>query len=172
MLQVFHVDVASVSCGCCKCRSRFCICCNSCTHMLQVSILNFICFLYTYVASVSNAYLKCFICLFFMLQMLHLDVSKVDQLLHMLQCDSPTSASRIRSRGEADAVGALLSVAALWGYRRALVCCGVTGALLLRGQDGARFCYAGTGRGCGRYTRTGAVCGHLLWSDIRTLAFL
>ena len=66
--------------------------------------------------------------------MLHLDVSKVDQLLHMLQCDSPTSASRIRSRGEADAVGALLSVAALWGYGRALVCCGVAG---LR----ARYCY-------------------------------
>jgi hypothetical protein len=34
-------------------------------------------------ASVSDACFKCFICLFFMLQLLHMDVSKVDRVVHM-----------------------------------------------------------------------------------------
>jgi hypothetical protein len=33
ILQVFHTDVAKVDRGCC-------ICCNSCTHMLQASVPN------------------------------------------------------------------------------------------------------------------------------------
>jgi hypothetical protein len=37
MFQVFHRYVAIVSCGCCKCRSRCCICYNGCTRMLQSS---------------------------------------------------------------------------------------------------------------------------------------
>ena len=119
---MFHLDVASVSCGCCKSRSRCYICCNGCTRMLQASVSNvssiflhvcckygyvdvayvfthmlrvfylmlrmfamvFKCFSYVF-ASVSSAFRRMF-------EPLHLDVSKVDQLLHMLQRD-PSSAA-------------------------------------------------------------------------------
>jgi hypothetical protein len=55
----------------CKCFIRmFAYVCNGFQMFLGVS------------ASVSHACFKCFIC-FFMLQLLHLDVSKVDRVLHM-----------------------------------------------------------------------------------------
>jgi hypothetical protein len=40
VFQLFHRYVVSVLCGCCKSRSRCCICCNGCTHILQASVLN------------------------------------------------------------------------------------------------------------------------------------
>jgi hypothetical protein len=52
--------------------------CNGFQVFLQV--------FHTYVSSVSSAYRSMF-------QMLHLDVLKVDRVLHMLQRDSPTAAS-------------------------------------------------------------------------------
>jgi hypothetical protein len=59
------------------------------THMLQVFYLDVIyvcndfkCFL-TIFASVSSACFKCFICLFYMLQVLHQNISKVDRILHL-----------------------------------------------------------------------------------------
>jgi hypothetical protein len=37
---MFHLDVASVLCGCCKRRSRCCIFCNGCARILQAFIPN------------------------------------------------------------------------------------------------------------------------------------
>jgi hypothetical protein len=73
MFQLFHANVAKIDLDvvyvvmvvhvCCKCLSQC-----------------FICLLYTYVARVSDACPKCFIYLFFcMLQVLHLDISKIDR---------------------------------------------------------------------------------------------
>jgi hypothetical protein len=49
---MLQVHVLSVSCGCCKSRSGCCICCNDCTHILQVPVLMFLLFFQTYVVSV------------------------------------------------------------------------------------------------------------------------
>ena len=38
VFQIFRRYVSSVSCGCYKSRSRCCVCCNSCTCMLQAFI--------------------------------------------------------------------------------------------------------------------------------------
>jgi hypothetical protein len=92
---MLHAYVSSVSEVCC-------ICCNSCTCMWQTSVPNVssvfrrmlqvclskccICFthrlevFYVDVAYVCNGFHVFFFC---MLQVLHLDVSKVDQVLHM-----------------------------------------------------------------------------------------
>jgi hypothetical protein len=40
IFQVFHLVVASVSCGCCKSRLGCCLCCNGCTCMLQEFVSN------------------------------------------------------------------------------------------------------------------------------------
>jgi hypothetical protein len=112
----------------------YCICCNSCTRMLQASVpeltfhlyfqmyvesvfISIFYMFYTYVASVlsgfciylqwfssvfqvsfasvSEAYFKLFHLSFRrMLQVLHLDISKVDRVLHMLQCHPPVAAAR------------------------------------------------------------------------------
>jgi hypothetical protein len=40
MFQMFHLDVASVLCGCCKSRLECFICCNGCTRMLQAFVHN------------------------------------------------------------------------------------------------------------------------------------
>ena len=56
MFQVFHMfytHVESVSSGCCKSRSRCCICCYDYTRMFE-----------TYVSSVSDICCKCFIWMF------------------------------------------------------------------------------------------------------------
>jgi hypothetical protein len=66
MLQVFYLDVAYVSHVCCKVLSGCCICCNDFQEFLGVF------------ASVSNICRKCFSCFERMLQVLHLDVAKVD----------------------------------------------------------------------------------------------
>jgi hypothetical protein len=67
MLQAFHMDVASVSYGYCKSRSRCCICFAMATHVFQVfscvlqvfQIYVCKCFsFWTYVASVSSEYCK------------------------------------------------------------------------------------------------------------------
>jgi hypothetical protein len=44
-------------------------------------------------ASVSDVCCKCFSCFGCILQVFHLDVSKVDQVLHMLQWDRPIVAA-------------------------------------------------------------------------------
>jgi len=107
--------------------------------------------------SVSDACFKCFICLHRILQVLHMDVLKVDRVLHMVQCDplvaapaaiagrhhgSPceclktadVSAARILRRGEAST---LLSVMALRVY-------GLASVMRTRWP---RLCYVGTGQG-------------------------
>jgi hypothetical protein len=80
------MHVASVSCGCCKSRSRCCICCNGYTCMLQVSIPNVSAVsdvwymrVYLGVAYVSHLCCKCFIR---MLHMFHIDVAYILQWLH------------------------------------------------------------------------------------------
>jgi hypothetical protein len=50
-------------------------------------------------ANVSDAYCSCFICLQTHVAMFHLDVSKVDQVLYMLQCDSPATVACCSSWG-------------------------------------------------------------------------
>ena len=60
------------------CLSRCCICF---THI--ASVLSRCCVCLQWFSIVSYACFECFICLFFMLQVLYLDVSKVDQVLHM-----------------------------------------------------------------------------------------
>jgi hypothetical protein len=54
---------ASVSYGCCKSRSEYCICCNGYRRMLQVSIQN--------ISSTSDVCCKCFIWMLHMLQWLY-----------------------------------------------------------------------------------------------------
>ena len=69
MLQVFHMDVAKVD-------QRCCICCNSCTRMLQTSIPNVssvfsdVCYkcVYLDVAYVSHI---CFLCMFKIVHLIH-----------------------------------------------------------------------------------------------------
>jgi hypothetical protein len=51
-------------------------------HMLQACLSGCHIF-HTYVVSVSDSCFKCFICLFFILQVLHMDVSKVNRVLYM-----------------------------------------------------------------------------------------
>jgi hypothetical protein len=72
--QVFHMfqtHVTSVLFGCCKSRSRCCICCYDYTCMFQA-----------YVSSVSSIFRR-------MLQMFHLDVSKVYLGEHMFHLPQP-----------------------------------------------------------------------------------
>ena len=66
---MFHTDVAKVDRDVAMVVH---VCCKRLSTMLHL-------FFYTYVASVLDACLKCFICLLCMLQVFHLDVSKVDQ---------------------------------------------------------------------------------------------
>jgi hypothetical protein len=88
---MFHRYVASVSCGFCKSRSGYCICCNGCTYMLQASVLNvssiffqryvayvFIWMLHmfhTYIASVLSGCHVCFTMVFQVFRMYVLNVS-------------------------------------------------------------------------------------------------
>jgi hypothetical protein len=60
----------------------------------------FKCFLGVFV-SVSDVCFKCFICLQSILQVLHLDILKVDRVLHMLQCDLPVVVAGGGMRGRA-----------------------------------------------------------------------
>jgi hypothetical protein len=77
--DMLQAHVSSVwRCGCCKSRLGCCICYNDCTRMLQASIPNVLSFL--------HVCCKCFRCMFqvfhiffYVLQMLHLYVSKVYQ---------------------------------------------------------------------------------------------
>jgi hypothetical protein len=71
MFRVFQTYVASVSYGCCKSRSRD----------------------VTYVAMDIHACFKCFICFRCILQMFHLDVSKVDLEEHILQLRGDAAAT-------------------------------------------------------------------------------
>ena len=64
LFQLFQIYVSIVSCGCCKIDRDVAHVAMVVHVCLQAPIPQcFICFLYTYVASVSDAYLKCFICL-------------------------------------------------------------------------------------------------------------
>jgi hypothetical protein len=67
---MFHTYVVSVLYGCCIC--------------LQWFSIVFKCF-----ASVADACCKYFSCFVCMLQVFYLNVSKVDRMLHILQCDPP-----------------------------------------------------------------------------------
>jgi hypothetical protein len=77
MFQVFHMFqryVARVSFGYCKSRSRYCICCNVYTCMLQAPILDvssvFICMLQVFYLDVEYVFTH-------MLHVCHLDVAYV-----------------------------------------------------------------------------------------------
>ena len=67
VFQVFHTYVASISFAYDKSKSRCCICCYGYIHMFQA-----------YVLSVSSVFR-------IMLQVFHMDVSKIDMGEHMLQ---------------------------------------------------------------------------------------
>jgi hypothetical protein len=56
--------------------------CKCFVWMLHIFALVFKCFSAIF-ASVSDVCFKCFICLFFILQLLHLNISKVNRVLHM-----------------------------------------------------------------------------------------
>ena len=93
MFQIFHLfqmNVASVLSGCCKSIymhvASICFKCFQVFHtyvcersiwMLHIFAMVFKCFL-DVLANVSDVYFKCFICLFCLSQLLHLDVLKVD----------------------------------------------------------------------------------------------
>jgi hypothetical protein len=81
MFQVFQTHVANVLSRCCKIRSRCCICCCEYTLMFQAYVSS--------VSSVSDVCCKCFICFRRMLQMFHLDISKVDLVEHMFHLPQP-----------------------------------------------------------------------------------
>jgi hypothetical protein len=70
---MFHKYVASVSYGCCKSRSRFCICCNGCARMLQSFC--FQCFIYFFIRMLQVCLSRCYICFTHMLHVFHLDVA-------------------------------------------------------------------------------------------------
>jgi hypothetical protein len=71
MLRVFYPDVAYVLYICCECFIRM-------LHMFSNGFSSVF-------ASISDACFKCFICLQTHIANVHLDVSKVDQVLHILQ---------------------------------------------------------------------------------------
>jgi hypothetical protein len=58
---------------------------------LDIAYVGMLLWLYMHV---SRAYFKCFICFSCMLQMFHLFVSKVDWMLHVLQCALVASEQR------------------------------------------------------------------------------
>jgi hypothetical protein len=93
MLQWLYTYVASICPQCFICFFSY-VCCK-CVY-LNVTFVSHICCRCFYLdvayvcngfqlffASVSDKYFECFICLFWMLQVLHWDVSKVDRVLHM-----------------------------------------------------------------------------------------
>jgi hypothetical protein len=96
-------NVSFVSSGCCKSISRCCI------YMQVLKMFSYVyckcfhldvcngytrCFkFFWYFASVSEVCCKCCNCFRHMLQVFHLDVAKVDLVLHMLQWDPPTAAA-------------------------------------------------------------------------------
>jgi hypothetical protein len=96
MLQVFYLDIAKVDLDVAytcmlqayvssvfRCFVRmFASVSSDFIRMLHMFAMVFKCILGVFV-SVSDACFKCFICLFLMLQLLHLNISKVDQVLHM-----------------------------------------------------------------------------------------
>jgi hypothetical protein len=74
------MHVASI---CFKCFQVFhTYACDYFILMLHIFAIVFKCFSGIF-ASVLDACFKCFICLFFILQLLHLDVLKIDRVLHM-----------------------------------------------------------------------------------------
>jgi hypothetical protein len=95
MFQVYVVNVSSVSNVLCESRFGCCIYkhvasvffkwfqmfCKCFIWTLRIFVMIFKCLSSIFV-SVSDAYFKCFICLLCMLQLLHLDVLKVDQVAH------------------------------------------------------------------------------------------
>jgi hypothetical protein len=89
MFHLFQTYVASVSFGCCKTRSGCCI------YMQVFLVLSYVCckcFIVMFVmathvfSSFSWCFCKCFSYFGRMLQVFHLDIAKVDRVLHMLQC--------------------------------------------------------------------------------------
>jgi hypothetical protein len=72
MFQLFHADVAKVDRDVAYVAAVAHVCCKRLFSVFYQF------FLYTYVESVSDVCLNCFICVFFMLQVLHQNVSKVD----------------------------------------------------------------------------------------------
>jgi hypothetical protein len=93
MLQVFYLDVAKVDLDiaytcmlqayvfkCFKVFHMYVCKCFIC--MLHMFAMVFKCFSGVF-ASVSDACFKCFIYLFCMLQLLHLNILKIDRVLHM-----------------------------------------------------------------------------------------
>jgi hypothetical protein len=88
---------------CCKCFYQdVAYICNGFQVFLQV--------FQTHVLSVSSVFRR-------MLQVLHLDVSKVDQMFHILQCDPPVAAA-------GGARGVRWGVDATWGSGGAHTPCG------------------------------------------------
>jgi hypothetical protein len=83
MLYTFHTYIASVLSRCCVCLQWF----------SSVSGVFFKCF-QTHISSVSSFFRR-------MLQVLHLDVSKVDRVLHILQRDPTATAAGGGARGAA-----------------------------------------------------------------------
>jgi hypothetical protein len=94
MLQWLYMYVASVYplyficflyVGCKCILSGCCICCKCIIGMLRVFAMTFQVFSYVF-CRCFRCMLKCFICLFFMLPVLHFDVSKVDRDVgHVMQ---------------------------------------------------------------------------------------
>jgi hypothetical protein len=115
MFYLFQTYVASVLFGCCKTRSGCCIYMQVFPgvfiRMLQVFHLDICMFLqwlhmcfqvfFWYFASVLNVYCKCINYFGSMLQAFYLDVAKIDQILHILQCaweaECGTSSPCVRS---------------------------------------------------------------------------
>jgi hypothetical protein len=133
LLQMFQWYVANVSCRCCKSRSGYCICCNGytvCCTVFQTYVVS----VFNWMLRMFHTYVcKCFCqCICFamefqvflvfsllflmhvssvssyfrhMLQKFHLNVSKVDRMLYMLQCNSPATAVCCSCRDAVHACG-------------------------------------------------------------------
>ena len=100
MFYLFQTNFANVLSRCCKNRSRCCIymhVASICFKCFQV-FHTYVCKCFIWMLHMFAMVLKCFPCVFasvfrrlfqvfhvffFMLQLLHLDISKVDRLLHM-----------------------------------------------------------------------------------------
>jgi len=101
---VFHMNVTKVDCDvsyvamvvyvCCKLQFSmshlfFSNTCRKCSYLnVAMFTMVFNCFSYVF-ASVSDACFKCFICLQTYVSNVVGCFLKVDQILHMLQCDPP-----------------------------------------------------------------------------------
>jgi hypothetical protein len=105
LFRLFQTCVVSVSSGCCKSRSECCIymhvasVCFNCSQLFQTYVLRVLSGCCIYFAMVTHIFFRCFRRMLQMfqwfrgciLQVFHLNIAKVDRVLHMLHWDPPAA---------------------------------------------------------------------------------